>query len=50
MKVWNKFNDFMQNWYMSMPWPKRDFVMGGIGCIIGVAVVLLFAMAIVYYV
>lgn len=38
--MWRKFDNFMQNWYMSMTYPLRDFVMGAIGLVIGITIVL----------
>lgn len=39
--MWHKFDNFMQDWYMSMSDPLRDFVMGGIGMAIGITIVLI---------
>lgn len=33
--MWRKFDDFMQNWYMSMPDPLRDVVIGTIALVVG---------------
>jgi hypothetical protein len=40
--MWNKFDNFMQDWYMSMSYTLREFVMGGIGGAIGIGIVLCF--------
>jgi hypothetical protein len=34
--MWHKFDNFMQDWYMSMSYPLRDFVMWAIGLVIGI--------------
>ncbi len=34
-KLWNKFDRSMQNWYMSMSYPRREIVMCGISMVIG---------------
>jgi len=39
-KFWHRFDNFTQNWYMSMPFPLRTFVMGGIGIAIGIILVI----------
>ena len=33
--MWKKFDNFMQNWYMSMSWPLRDCVMGALAFALG---------------
>jgi len=38
--MWDKFDNHMHNWYISMPYPLRDFVMGGIGWAIGIIIVI----------
>lgn len=37
--MWHKFDNFMQNWFMSMPYPLRHFVIGGIGIALGLIIV-----------
>jgi hypothetical protein len=37
-KIWHKFDDFMQDRYMSMPELLRDIVMGVTGIGLGVGV------------
>ena len=37
--MWKEFDNFVQNWYMSMSWPLRDFVMVVIGLVTGVIII-----------
>ncbi len=37
--IWKKFDNFMQNWYMSIPDPWRSVVVGSIGIAMGVIII-----------
>lgn len=37
--TWKKFDNFMQNWYMSISNPWRSVVMGGVGIALGVIII-----------
>jgi len=38
LKKWQKFDNYMQDWYRSIPHPLNDFVMTAIGLCIAVIV------------
>jgi hypothetical protein len=42
--MWRRFDNFMQNWYMSMSDPWRHLVMGGIGIAAGAVIIIAIAL------